>query len=109
MASETIGDIIEAVQEERPVDDVLLRSALLSLYYCLQLSCPSDYAGKPQVQLEWRAKENFERLFRILRAEPQMWLGERYTPGTEANKKGREQSKKILAAFEAHRDVKGVK
>jgi hypothetical protein len=99
----SVGDIVEAVQEQGPVTEAELRLALLCLYYDLQMACPSDYAGKPQVQLEWRAKENFERRFRMLKAPPAIYLGPRWTPGTPENAQGRAGSKAILAAFEKSR------
>jgi hypothetical protein len=99
-ASKTICDIVEAVQEGEPVDELELRKTLLSLFYCLQMSCPSDYADKTKLLLEWRAKDNFERYWRVLRTTPDTWLGDRWTPGTDENRKGRELSKKVLAGFE---------
>lgn len=99
----TVGDILEACQEQQPATEEELRLALLALYYCLHLSCPHDYEGKAPMLLELRAKDNFERKFRLMKAEPSKWLGARYTPGTKENREGRGVSKRILAGFERAR------
>lgn len=99
----TVGEIVDACQEEQPATEQELRLALLSLYYVLQMSCPHDYEQAGELKLRMRAKENFERQFRMLKATPEVWLGERWTPGTDANAKGREQSKRVAAAFNRRR------
>jgi hypothetical protein len=98
MASKTICDIVEAVQDGEPVDELELRKTLLSLFYCLQMSCPSDYADQTKLQLEWRAKENFEQYWRVLRTTPDTWLGDRWAPGTE-NAPGKLPSERAREIF----------
>lgn len=100
MPERTVSEIVEAVQEQQPATDSELRLALLCLFYDGQMACPHDYAGKTQVHLELRAKENFERRFRMLRALPATYLGSNWTPGSPENTAQRANSKRILAAFE---------
>jgi hypothetical protein len=100
MAEPTIGDIVDAAQEQRPLTEEQLRLALLAVFYHAQMACSSDYASKTQLHLEMRAKDNFERHFRLLKADPATWLGPRWTPGTQENAEGRTLSKRVLAAFE---------
>lgn len=102
----TVGDIVGAVQEGQPATDEELRLALLCIFYDWQMATPSDYAGKSQLHLEMRARESFERRFRVLKAPPGVYLGPRWTPGTVENAEGRASSKAILAAFEK-RKAKG--
>jgi hypothetical protein len=103
MPGRTVSEIVEAVQEQQPATEAELRLALLCLFYDGQMSCPHDYAGKTQVHLEMRAKENFERRFRMLRALPATYLGPNWTPGTPENTSQRESSKRILRAVEKKR------
>lgn len=95
-----VTEIVLAVQEQQPATDDELRLALLCLFYDGQMACPSDYEGKTQAHLEARARENFARRFRMLKADPTVYLGERWTPGTAENLEGRRASKAVLAAFE---------
>ncbi|HEU4544314.1 MAG TPA: hypothetical protein VFR23_24500 [Jiangellaceae bacterium] len=103
-----MNDIVGAVQEQEPATEEELRLALLCLYYDGQMSAPSDYESAGELRLRMRAKENFERRFRMLKADPSVYLGERWTPGTEENRAGRELSKRVLAKFEKSRE-KGAK
>jgi hypothetical protein len=96
----SVNDIVGAVQEQQPATDEELRLALLCLYYDNQLATPHDFGSVPDATLRMRAKENFERRFRMMRAEPDKYLGDRYTPGTAENSAERDQLKRILAAFE---------
>lgn len=100
----TVGDIVEAVQEQQPVTDTELRYTLLCLNYALQLSCPSDFNHSPEFRLRQVAKANFERWFNLLRTEPAEYLGPNWTPGTPENQEQREQSKEILGAFQRSQD-----
>lgn len=100
-----VGEIIWAVQEQEPVSVEELKLALLALYYTLQLSCPSDYETAKPFQLEWRAKENFERYFRLMKADPTVWLGPGWTPGSPENSSRRRVSKKLADVF-ARREPK---
>ena len=102
----TVGDIIEAVQEGQAVTDEEMRLTLLALYYSLVLASPSDHANKPLWWFQGLARDNFARRFSLMKQDPRRYLGERYTPGAEENKKGRAQSKRVLAAFEKRRPVK---
>ncbi len=95
----TVGAIVESVQEQQPATEEELRLALLAVFYHAQMACSSDYAGKPAVIAERRAKDNFERHFRLLRTEPDKYLGPRWTPGSPENAEGRAASKRVLAAF----------
>lgn len=99
----TVSDIVGAVQESRPVTEEELRLCLLCLFYDWQMATPSDYAGKSQAQLEMRARESFERRFRVLKAPPDVYLGPRWAPGTPENTEGRALSKRVLAALEKQR------
>lgn len=100
----TVSEIVEAVQTGQPATDEELRLALLCLFYHGQASaCPSDYATASAARLQMRAMENFELHFRMMRAEPDKYLGARWTPGTDENLKGRAQSEAILKAFERSR------
>lgn len=96
----TVSDIVEAVQTQQPATDEELRLTLLCLYYNSILDAPSDFEGASELKLRLRAQEAFSRRFRVLKAEPDKYLGERYTPGTQANAEGRDLSEKVLAAFE---------
>lgn len=100
----TVNSIVGAVQEQQPVTEQELRLALLCLYYDGQMACQSDYEGVSESRLRMRAKENFARRFRMLKSEPDKYLGPRWTPGTPENAEGRELSKRILAKFEAQKD-----
>jgi hypothetical protein len=107
MADRTVSEIVDAVQEQQPVTETELRLALLCLFYDGQMACPSDYEGASELKLRMRAKENFERRFHMLRSVPAVRLGPNWTPGTPENTAQREQSKRILAAFEKKRGERG--
>ena len=98
MSEKTVADIIEACQEQQPVSELELRHALLCLYYDSQLATRHNFGT--DTELRRHAKEDFERRFRMMRAIPSVYLGEAYRPGTAENTKRREQSKRVLAAFE---------
>lgn len=106
MTGRTVSDIIEACQEQAGVTERELRHALLCLYYDSQLATQHDFATVSDTTLRRRAQENFERRFRMLRAAPATYLGAQYTPGTPENTKRREQSKRLVAAFEKSRGGK---
>lgn len=94
----TVGEIVEAVQERQAVDDDELRLALLCLYYDGQLGIDVDAETRSAPALRMRARESFERRFRMMKTAPDKYLGERWTPGTAANSEGRTMSKAILSA-----------
>lgn len=85
----TVSEIVGAVQEQQPCSDRELRLALLCLYYTLNMSCTRPEESS-------MARDNFERQFRMMKADPEIYLGENWTPGTKANTSQRELSKKIL-------------
>jgi hypothetical protein len=99
----TICDIVDAVQEQQPVTEEELRLTLLCLFYDGQMSAPHDYETASDLKLRMRAKENFERRWRMLRAVPATYLGANWTPGSPENTAQREASKRILKAFEGSR------
>lgn len=103
----TVSEIVGAVQEQQSATDEELRLALLCLFYDGQMACPSDYEGKSRALLEARARGNFDRRFRMLKADPSVYLGERWTPGTPENLDGRILSKRVLEAFEKKRAAEG--
>lgn len=94
----TTIDIIGAVQEQQPVTEHELKLALLCLYYDGALATTADFENASHLKLKLRAKESWERRFRMLKAEPDRYLGDRYTPGTEANATGRAASEAIYSA-----------
>lgn len=102
----TVSEIIVAAQEQQPATDEELRHTLLVLYYALLMCCPSDFEGKTRDHLEFRAKNNFDLRFRLMRNTPTHYLGDRYTPGTPENDAGRAQSKAVLAGFEKRKKQK---
>jgi hypothetical protein len=83
------------VQDGAPSDEHELRLALLCLFYDGNLATNADFEEASELKLRLRARESFERRFRMLRAEPGKYLGPRWTPGTEGNRQGRELSLKI--------------
>lgn len=85
MADRTVGEIVEAIQEGLPVSEDELRLTLLCCYYGGQMSASSDYERAGEILLRTRAKDNFERWFRMLRAIPAQYLGPNWTPGTPEN------------------------
>lgn len=95
MKERTVGDIVGACQDGTPATDEELRLALLSLYYGWSTHSMAPRA-KEGTLLHLFQKEAFEARFRVMKAEPSKWLGERYTPGTAANNEGRRQSMAIL-------------
>lgn len=94
----TVGEIVEAVQEQQPVTEAELRLALLCLFYDGQLACPSDFEGASELRLRMRAQESFSRRFRMLREPADLYLGARWTPGSEENTTARRASKAIASA-----------
>ena len=96
----TVSEIVDAVQEQRPATEEELRLALLCLFYDGTMAAPHDYEDASELKLRMRAKENFERRFRMLRAEPGKYLGKRWTPGTAENAEGRALSQSVLKAVE---------
>jgi hypothetical protein len=105
LAERTVGDIVLACQEQQPVTELELRHALLCLYYDGQLAASSDFATASPLKLQMRAKENFERRFRMLRAAPAAYLGEGFKPGTEENSKRRELGKRLIASLQKRGDL----
>lgn len=99
----TVSEIVDAVQEQQPVTEDELRLALLCLHFHGQMASQSDFETASELKLRMRAKENFERRFRMMRADPTVFLGPRWTPGTPENAAGRAGSKRLLAAFEKSR------
>jgi hypothetical protein len=98
MAGErTVNDIVGACQEQTPATEQELRLALLCLYYGWSTHSMAPRAAEGSL-LHLYQKEAFEARFRVMKAEPSKYLGERYTPGTEANQQGRKTSMAILAA-----------
>lgn len=99
----TISEIIDACQEQQPATEEELRLTLLALHYCLQMSCPSQFASFGESRLRTEAEENFKRWFRLLRESPDKYLGANWTPGTPENTEQRRLSKRVLRAFEKAR------
>jgi len=99
----TVSEIVEAVRKQEPATEEELRLALLALYYDNTMACRSDFESASELKLRMRAKENFERRFRMLKSEPDRYLGPRFTPGTKENTEGRAQSEAVLRAFEKAR------
>jgi len=95
----TVSEIVEAVQQQQPATEEELRMALLCLYYDNTMACDSDFEKASELKLRMRAKENFGRRFRMMKADPATYLGSRWTPGTQENAEGRAMSTKITDAF----------
>lgn len=91
----TVSEIVDAVQEGAPATDQELRTALLCLFYDGSLATKPDFEDASELKLRTRARESFERRFRMMKSKPDKYLGPRWTPGTEENRQGRELSRKI--------------
>ena len=99
-------DIVEAVQEQQPVTEEELRLALLCVFYDSQadsrfmadLAGAGDVVGVPAPMMAI-AKEHYARRFRMLKADPAVYLGPNWTPGTPENTRQRATSKAILERF----------
>lgn len=89
----TIGDIVEACQEQQPVTEQELRLALLCFY---SASVLNNSPG--------RNPEGFEQHFRLMKSKPSVYLGARWTPGTVENTEGRALSKSILRAVTSKKE-----
>lgn len=103
----TIGDIIEAVQEQQAVTDEELRLTLLSLYYFMAIHAPfRDFDKEPEMVLRMRLRDAMSDHFALMKLTPAERLGANWTPGTPENTAQRARSKRVLAAFEKHRGAK---
>jgi len=80
----TIGQIIEAVEEQQPVTDEELRLAVVALWH------------KLQIEIGFEPETRVPKLWDFMRSEPGKYLGPRWTPGTVENTQGRAMSKKIM-------------
>lgn len=91
----SVNEIILAVQEQQPATEEELRLALLCIDYEMTISTETDWNEASPALLRSRASEQFSRRFRMGKADPKEWLGRRWLPGTEENRRAREVSMRI--------------
>lgn len=94
----TVREICIAVQDQQPVTEDELRLSLLCLMYDGQMANPRDFETASEMKLRMRARESYERRSRMMTADPSVYLGPNWTPGTPENKRQREIAFKVLAA-----------
>lgn len=107
----SILEVIIACKEQGPATEEDLRLTVVALSTMLHLVEDEErqlveavLADKSVAKIRARfAQQASERRFKSRKMTPREYLGENYTPGTEANRRLREQSTRIFEAATGER------